>query len=91
MNDIVRADAVIGLSQHADLGPLTAIANLCTSGSCPTVYEAEAGTSLVVQGYPVSAEHAGIDLPPGELLVKIPVGLLLEAARNLNPIEDIDN
>jgi len=31
---------------------------------------------LVVQGTPVSAEAAGIDLPPGEILVEIPEDLL---------------
>lgn len=65
------------------LGPLKPVANLCTSGSCPTVYTAESGASLVIQGYRVSAEQAGVDLPEGEFLVQIPVELLLEAARNI--------
>lgn len=39
---------------------------------------------LVIQGFAVSAKHAGIDLPEGELLVEIPSRLLFEAARNLS-------
>lgn len=64
------------------LAPLRAVANLCASGSCPTVYQSNSGT-LVVQGYPVAAEHAGIDVPDGEMLVEIPFDLLAEAFRNL--------
>lgn len=41
-----------------------------------------AGT-LVVQGYAVSGELAGVDLPAGESLVEIPLHLLTEAVRNL--------
>ncbi len=67
---------------------LRAVANRCTAGNCPTVYVSEAGTvtagTVVVQGYAVSAEDAGIDVPDGELLVRIPLELLTEAARNLS-------
>jgi hypothetical protein len=38
----------------------------------------------VVQGYAVEAARAGVDLPPGELLVEIPVELLANAARAVN-------
>lgn len=62
--------------------PLRAVANLCASGSCPTVYQSGSG-SLVVQGFTVSAEQAGIDVPAGETLVEIPFELLTEALRNL--------
>jgi hypothetical protein len=61
---------------------LRAVANLCASGSCPTIYQSESGT-LVVQGYTVSAGEAGIALPAGETLVEIPRDLLAEALRNL--------
>ena len=73
-------------SPHAQspLGPLKPVANLCTSGQCPTVYTTESGASLVVQGYPVAAERAGMDVPAGEMLIEIPRELLLEAARNLS-------
>jgi hypothetical protein len=65
--------------------PLTSlrpIANLCTSGGCPTVYQA-GPTALVVQGYSIEPGHVGVDLAPGEALVEIPAALLAEALRNL--------
>jgi hypothetical protein len=62
---------------------LRAVANKCAAGSCPTVYESGAGT-LVVQGYVVSAERAGIDVPSGEMLVEIPFDLLAEAMQKLS-------
>lgn len=58
------------------------MANRCTSGACPTVYVDDAGAA-VVQGYVVSAEDVGIDVPDGVTLVEIPFGLLPEAVRNL--------
>lgn len=54
---------------------LEVLASSCASGACPTVYRTDSG-SLVVQGYTVSAERAGIDLPDGEMLVEIPAELL---------------
>ncbi|MEV4352416.1 hypothetical protein AB0J83_48825 [Actinoplanes sp. NPDC049596] len=63
---------------------LRVIANKCTSGMCPTVYQTDVG-SLVVQGYAVSAELSGIDLPAGEQLVEIPFELLDEVVRNRVP------
>jgi hypothetical protein len=47
------------------------------------VYASGSGT-LVVQGYAVSAERAGIDVPDGEILVEIPFDLLTEAVRRLS-------
>jgi hypothetical protein len=64
------------------LTPLRPIANLCTSGACPTVYQSASG-GLVVQGYIVSADDAGVDLSEGESLVEVPAALLAEALRNL--------
>jgi hypothetical protein len=65
--------------------PLRAVANMCAAGSCPTVYEIDPDSDMVaIQGFAMSAEHVGIDLPDGELLVRIPYGLLLEAVRNLS-------
>lgn len=65
-------------------GPrLRPIAAECTAGSCPTVYmDADSGT-LVVQGFDVSPSQEGVEVPAGESLVRVPVALLLEAARNL--------
>jgi hypothetical protein len=59
---------------------ITLLTRLCVSDSCPTVYSTSRGT-LVVQGYRVSAEEVGIDLPESELLVEIPLDVLIEAAR----------
>jgi hypothetical protein len=68
---------------------LTAIANRCSSGACPTIYTTdsidEGGLeTVVVQGFAVSAQRAGVDVPAGELLVEIPRALLEEAVRNLS-------
>jgi hypothetical protein len=62
---------------------LKLVTTLCGSNTCPTVYRSDRGT-LVIQGYSVSATHAGVDLPEGEMLVEIPADLLAEAARLLN-------
>jgi hypothetical protein len=68
--------------EQVALAPLRAVANRCASGNCPTVYVSGSGT-LVVQGYAVSAESAGVDLPDGETMVEIPLELFTEAVRNL--------
>ena len=60
-----------------------AVANMCNTGACPTVYDS-GPTSVVVQGFKVSADRVGIDLPEGETLVEIPRELLVEALRNLS-------
>ena len=62
---------------------MRAVANMCATSSCPTVYQSASG-ALVVQGYAVSADDAGIDVPAGESLVEIPLDLLREAFRNLS-------
>jgi hypothetical protein len=67
---------------NASESPLRPVANLCASGACPTVYQADSG-SLVVQGFSVSASEVGVDLRAGESLVEIPAALLAEALRNL--------
>src|SRR5258705_10453088 len=51
----------------------------CDETGCPTVYLTERDT-VVVQGYGVRPAEAGIDLPPGELLVEIPRALPAEGA-----------
>jgi len=69
------------------LTPLRAVANRCQAGNCPTVYVSDsdsASGTVVVQGYSVSGERAGIDVPDGEMLVEIPVDLLIEAVRRLS-------
>lgn len=62
--------------------PLRPIANVCTAGSCPTIYVSDTGR-LVVQGYTVTAVQAGVDVPDGEALVEVPLDLLKEALQKL--------
>ena len=64
--------------------PLRSVANVCSAGSCPTVYTDGTTSTLIVQGFTVSPERAGIDLPNGESLIEIPYELLAEALRNLS-------
>jgi hypothetical protein len=59
---------------------LEMVATFCGSNTCPTVYRTDRGT-LVIQGYTVAAEQAGVDLPDGEMLVEVPAELLREAVR----------
>jgi hypothetical protein len=47
----------------------------CGNGPCPAVFETENGT-IVVQGFVVSAETAGMEFPPGEAAVEIPRDVL---------------
>jgi hypothetical protein len=47
----------------------------CASSGCPAIF-AEEGDTVVVQGYAVDAAESGVDLPQGELLVRIPRDLL---------------
>jgi len=50
---------------------------LCGAGECPTVYKTDRGT-LVVQGYTFQPAHAGVELPPGEQMVEVPVELVAD-------------
>jgi hypothetical protein len=54
----------------------------CGSGGCPTIFAAD-DDSVVVQGYVVDAAEAGVDLPDGELLVRIPRSLLHDGSSRL--------
>nr|WP_239084056.1 hypothetical protein [Asanoa ishikariensis] len=81
----IGADAVTsnqGPSASAAFN-LRTISAYCTTGTCPTVYDSGRGT-IVVQGYIVTGDHAGVTLPDGEQLVEIPVELLKNAARGLS-------
>ena len=62
---------------------LTLVTKLCGAGTCPTVYRTDRDT-FVVQGYTLTAEAAGLDLPAGEQLVEIPAELLAEAVKAAN-------
>lgn len=63
-----------------DTAPLTLVAKICGGTSCPTVYRTNRDT-YVVQGYTVTADTAGLDLPAGEQLVEIPAELLAQAVK----------
>jgi hypothetical protein len=84
VNSVNTEIAILNESDEAAAPPLAVVAltSICADAACPTVYVTNRG-SLVVQGYPVSASEAGIDLPPSELLVEIPRDLLEAAARAL--------
>ncbi|MEV4623536.1 hypothetical protein AB0J74_33115 [Asanoa sp. NPDC049573] len=77
-----NADPSGQIPSHGDLR-LQTIAALCSTGSCPTIYRSDRGT-VVVQGYAVTAERAGMVLPEGELLVEIPAELLANVARTVS-------
>ena len=68
--------------QVAEAAPLelTLLAKICPADDCPTVYTTNRGT-VVVQGYVVDSDEAGLRLPDGERLVEIPRELLASAAR----------
>ncbi len=61
----------------------------CSGGTCPSVYLDEQSADdadLVVQGYPVTDRAAGIPVPEGESLVRIPKAVLIEAAARLSSV-----
>jgi hypothetical protein len=63
---------------------LVRLSGCCVGGDCPTVYAADQGTDLFVQGYDVTDADALVgQLPPGEHLVRVPIHVLTEAARRL--------
>lgn len=63
---------------HSSGLALELVTTLCGGGTCPTVYRTNRGT-LVVQGYAVTPQAAGVAVPDGELLVEIPADLLAAA------------
>lgn len=58
---------------------LTRLASQCGAGTCPTIYHTDRAT-VVVQGYDITGDGAGVTVPDGEHLVEIPVDVLLAAA-----------
>jgi hypothetical protein len=61
---------------------LTPVAAWCGNGECPTVYTTDRGT-LVVQGYALEPDHAGMAIPAGEQMVEIPAELLTNYLKSL--------
>ncbi|MEU9193883.1 hypothetical protein [Streptomyces hundungensis] len=55
----------------------------CEGGTCATVYALDGTGDLLVQGYkPTEAETAGIDVPAGESVVRIPADIIERYARD---------
>jgi hypothetical protein len=54
---------------------LELLATTCSTGTCPTIFRSDRGT-IVIQGYAVDAQRAGVTLAADELLVEIPEELL---------------
>ncbi|MDT5041478.1 MAG: hypothetical protein QOE51_2463 [Actinoplanes sp.] len=54
---------------------LELLATTCSTGSCPTIFKTDRGT-ILIQGYAVDPQGAGVTLAPNELLVEIPAELL---------------
>ena len=84
MTVTIHSTTAPGLASAASTSAsgLRPIANMCTSGSCPTIYQ-DSPSTVVIQGFAVSSTTAGIDLPDGELLVQVPTALLKEALTNI--------
>jgi hypothetical protein len=61
--------------------PPRVVANLCSGGSCPTIYKTDQDT-LIIQGYKLT-DSVGVEVPDGEALVEIPLELLAEAVKTL--------
>lgn len=59
------------------------IATSCLQGSCPTIYGLPDETHVLVQGYIDNQDVEGLTLPTGEMVVKVPTSLILEAAAKL--------
>lgn len=89
---ITSADpAIFKSSNHAVTGGLSvklALLATCSGGDCPSVFAEEDGVDVVVQGYPVPAAVAGISVPVGESLVRVPQSVLIEAAARLTKMAE---
>lgn len=73
--------AAISPTNNAESRPRL-LAKSCASSGCPTIYKSDRGT-LIVQGYALSADQVGLEVPEGEFLVEIPVDLLATAAQHI--------
>lgn len=69
---------------------LTKIAGDCPDGPCPAVHAIEGGEDVVVQLYEItdSAVLDQLDVPPGELVGRLPARLILDAAASLQGERD---
>jgi hypothetical protein len=63
-----------------DFSPIRVLAS-CSGGHCPTIFSVDDGESLLIQGYAISPQTAGVEVPAGEQLVRIPAELVRRAMR----------
>jgi hypothetical protein len=54
----------------------------CGSGACPAIF-ADGDAMVIVQGYAVDPAEVGLNVPDGELLVRVPRELLYSGAMQL--------
>jgi hypothetical protein len=76
-----KIDSIDAPADAGSPADLLVVAKLCSAGGCPTIYRTPTG-DLLVQGY--TTDGAGVDLPEGEGLVRIPPALLAEALRSMS-------
>lgn len=62
---------------------LTTVANFCSTGSCPTVYQDKESGTVIAQGYIRDSERWGMNTPDDAVVIEIPIALMQEALRNL--------
>ncbi|MFI5616736.1 hypothetical protein [Streptomyces sp. NPDC051567] len=61
---------------------VTRLVGECEKGTCATLYRVDDTGDLLVQGYDTTdAETAGLDVPAGETVVRIPAEIIERYAR----------
>ncbi|GGZ56839.1 hypothetical protein GCM10010371_15490 [Streptomyces subrutilus] len=61
---------------------VTRLVGECEKGTCATLYRVDGTVDLLVQGYDTTdAETAGLDVPAGETVVRIPAEIIERYAR----------
>ncbi|MFD3550079.1 hypothetical protein ACFWUW_31615 [Streptomyces sp. NPDC058655] len=65
---------------------VTRLVGECEKGTCATLYRVHGTGDLLVQGYDTTdAETAGLDVPAGETVVRIPAEIIERYAREYLP------
>ncbi|MGH8899978.1 MAG: hypothetical protein ACRDZ4_23810 [Egibacteraceae bacterium] len=64
---------------------LTKLAGDCDDGPCAAIHDIDATDDVLFQGYEVTdpAVLAQLDIPPGEIVGRLPARFVLEAAAKL--------
>jgi hypothetical protein len=78
---IPKIDSIDAPASTGSGADLQVVAKVCSAGGCPTIYRTPTG-DLLVQGY--TTDGAGVDLPDGEGLVRIPPALLADLLRAMS-------